>query len=203
MDYARTCCKYISTFPYKIKRLYGIIKTKYTLFCNGVKYKRYKIIGSPIIDVNKGKIEFGDNFKMNNGLLGNQIGFSCPCILRAENGSINIGDNVGMSQTALIAKGADITIGNHVKIGGGVKIYTTDFHSLDFEKRQNVKTDVEFRKTANVTIDDDCFIGAGVIILKGVHIGARSVIGAGSVVSNDIPSDCVAGGNPCRVIREL
>ena len=52
-------------------------------------------------------------------------------------------------------------------------------------------------------IEDDVLIGARCIILKGVHIGARSVIGAGSVVAKDIPSDCIAAGNPCKVIKRL
>jgi acetyltransferase-like isoleucine patch superfamily enzyme len=58
-------------------------------------------------------------------------------------------------------------------------------------------------QTAPVTIEDDVWIGAQCIILKGVTIGARSIIGAGSVVTKDIPADCVAAGNPCRIIKEL
>ena len=57
--------------------------------------------------------------------------------------------------------------------------------------------------TAPVIIDDDVWIGARCLILKGVHIGARSIIAAGSVVTNDIPADVIAGGNPCRVIRQI
>lgn len=133
--------------------------------------------------------------------MANQIGFNTPCVFRAENGSIIIGDNVGMSQTTLIAKGADITIGDNVKLGGGVKVYTTDFHSLDYMKRREYDADMHDRKCAPVMIGDDCFIGAGVIILKGVHIGARTVIGAGSVVTKDIPADVIAAGNPCKVIK--
>lgn len=52
-------------------------------------------------------------------------------------------------------------------------------------------------------IGDDAWIGGGAIILPGVHIGARSVIGAGSVVTRDVPSDVFAAGNPCRVIRPI
>lgn len=59
------------------------------------------------------------------------------------------------------------------------------------------------RRYASVTIGDDCFIGAGVIILKGVTIGARCVIGAGSVVTKDVAADIIAAGNPVKVIRQI
>ena len=58
-------------------------------------------------------------------------------------------------------------------------------------------------QSAPVTIEDDVWIGTNCIILKGVTIGARSVIGAGSVVTKNIPADCIAAGNPCRVIGKI
>lgn len=58
-------------------------------------------------------------------------------------------------------------------------------------------------KSAPITIEDDVWIGAFTTILKGVHIGARSIIGANSVVTKDIPADCIAAGNPCRIIRTI
>ncbi len=57
--------------------------------------------------------------------------------------------------------------------------------------------------SASIIIEDDVWTGTRCIILKGVHIGARSIIAAGSVVVKDIPADCVAGGNPCKVIKNL
>lgn len=193
----------IHRIKYKFLRLFGVFHTKMVLMGNNVSYSKYRIVGTPYIDVSGGGIVFGNNLQMNNGMMANQIGYNTPCVFRVENGSIVIGDNVGMSQTTLIAKGADITIGNNVKLGGGAKIYTTDFHSLDYVKRRDSEVDIAERKCASVTIGDDCFIGAGVIILKGVNIGARSIIGAGSVVSKDIPADCIAVGNPCKVIKKI
>lgn len=191
-------------FKYKLYRFYGSLKNKYILLGNEIDNGSIRIIGTPIINTNKGgKIKIGNNLCMNNGLIANQIGYNTPCILRAEGGSIIVGDNVGMSQTTLIAKGADITIGNNVKLGGGVKVYTTDFHCLDYMKRRDAKSDVAERLCLPVLIGDDCFVGAGVIILKGVTIGDRSIIGAGSVVTKNIPADCIAAGNPCRVIKEI
>ena len=189
---------------YKTKRFISIIKTLLILKCNNVIYTNYRIVGTPLINTSAGgKITFGCNISMNNGVMANQIGFNTPCVFRAEGGSINIGENVGMSQTTMIAKGADITIGNNVKLGGGVKIYTTDFHSLDYLKRRNAKEDLNDRKCKPVTISDDCFIGAGTFIHKGATIGARSIVGAGSLVTKDIPADCIAAGNPCKVIKMI
>lgn len=54
-----------------------------------------------------------------------------------------------------------------------------------------------------VTIEDGCWVGGGVIILPGVTIGKGSVIGAGSVVTKSIPADCLAAGNPCKIIRKI
>ncbi len=189
---------------YRAKRVFGILHTKWRLIGNSVQYANYRIVGTPIIEISgNGRIVLGDNLQMNNGMLDNQIGYNNPCILRAENGSILIGKNVGMSQTTLVAKNVNITIGCNVKIGGGVKVYTTDFHSLHYEDRRESEYDTANRKCAPVVIDDDCFIGAGSIILKGVHIGARTIIGAGSVVTKDIPADVIAGGNPCKILKEI
>ena len=111
--------------------------------------------------------------------------------------TLTIGNNVGMSSTRLwIHESA--RIGNNVKIGGCVLITDTDAHPMDYMARRSSN---EGTKSAPVVIEDDVWIGAHCIILKGVTIGARSVIGAGSLVTKSIPADCVAAGNPCRVIK--
>ncbi len=87
-------------------------------------------------------------------------------------------------------------------VGGNVRIFDHDFHSLDFRHRRKGGGDSEHIKSAAVIIEDDVFIGANAIILKGVHIGARSVVGAGSVVtSKDIPPDSLIIGNPARIVK--
>lgn len=91
-------------------------------------------------------------------------------------------------------------IGNNVKIEGCVLITDTDAHPMDYMARRSSN---EGTKSAPVVIEDDVWVGAHCIILKGVTIGARSIIGAGSVVTKSIPADCVAAGNPCRVIKNL
>ena len=101
-----------------------------------------------------------------------------------------------------------VSIGNNVKIGGDCIIIDHDAHSLDYKIRNSrVRTpdgtslDVANARRKPIVIEDDVMIGTRCIILKGVTIGARSIIGAGSVVTKDIPSDCIAAGNPARVIK--
>lgn len=83
-----------------------------------------------------------------------------------------------------------------------MKIYSSDFHSLNYmDRRDHKEADCQNRNSAPVVIGDDCFIGAGTIILKGVVIGCRTIVGAGSVVTKSLPEDCIAGGNPCKIIK--
>jgi acetyltransferase-like isoleucine patch superfamily enzyme len=80
---------------------------------------------------NGGQLTIGRKFTMNNGISGNPIGCYDPCTFFVDKGAVlTIGNDVGISQTALICH-YSITICNHVKIGGGVKIYDTDFHAID------------------------------------------------------------------------
>ena len=102
-------------------------------------------------------------------------------------GNIRIGENVGISQSALIAQGADIVIEANVKIGGGSSFYTTDFHSLDARVRASGQ-DLAQRVCRPIRICEGAFIGAHAIILKGVTVGEGSIVGAGSVVTKSIPA---------------
>lgn len=152
--------------------------------------------GCPIIDVQKGaKVSFGKNIWINN--YHNTGWFTNAMIHVGSKGKLTWRSNSG-ANGALIYCNNSITIGEHVNIGGGTRIYDTDFHPIDWHDR---RTDSSKTKTAPVVIEDDVFIGTGCIIGKGRRIGARSMIAAGSVVVKDIPADCIAGGNPCKVIR--
>ena len=149
-----------------------------------------------------GRCRIGKNFSMNNGIKGNPIGCYSRCTLFVDrNATLTIGDNVGISQTALICH-KSITIGNHVKIGGGVKIYDTDFHSLNPQIRQS-NEDIKNRQEKPVVIHDNVFIGAYSMILKGVEIGENSIVGAGSVVTKSIPANQIWAGNPAKFIRNI
>ena len=111
--------------------------------------------------------------------------------------NIHLGRNFYANFNFSVLDEADVTIGDHVFIGPNVGIYTA-IHPLDPKTR---RTGLE--RAEPVRIGDDVWIGGGAQILPGVTIGSRSVIGAGSVVTRDIPDDVVAAGNPCRVIRSL
>jgi len=155
-----------------------------------------------------GRFAIGNNFHLTSGDCINPICRNVrACFhLGCPTASITIGNHVGMSSPCIWIN-EKLTIGNHVNIGGNCMILDTDVHQLDYLVRRGEKPtnndSTTTVQTAPVTIEDDVWIGANCQILKGVTIGARSVIGAGSVVTKSIPSDCIAAGNPCRVIREL
>ncbi|CEJ60963.1 hypothetical protein PMG11_09517 [Penicillium brasilianum] len=90
-----------------------------------------------------------------------------------------------------------VSIGNNVEIGPNVSIITSEHHTMIEERRANRG----FEFTRSVVIGDDCWVGAGAIILAGVTIGSGCSIGAGSVVKSDIPAFSIAVGVPARVIR--
>lgn len=105
-----------------------------------------------------------------------------------------------MSSTVLWAH-KEIIIGNNVKIGGNCTIIDTDSHSLDYLKRRSASADWGVAKP--VVIEDDVMLGMNTIVLKGVTIGARTIVGAGSVVTKTLPPDCIAAGNPAKVVKYI
>ncbi|MBR3864046.1 MAG: sugar O-acetyltransferase [Clostridia bacterium] len=110
---------------------------------------------------------------------------------------IVIGDNFYANHNCIIQDGAGVTLGNNVFIGPNCCITTAE-HAIDPEMR---KAGVEIAMP--VVIGNNVWIGAGSTILAGVEIGDNSVIGAGSVVTKSIPSNVVAVGVPCKVLREI
>ena len=110
--------------------------------------------------------------------------------------NIELGERVFFNFNCIVLDVCRVRVGDYTLFGPAVQIYTA-MHPLDAEERRRE----EFGKP--VEIGADVWVGGGAIILPGVRIGARAVIGAGSVVTRDIPDDVVAAGNPCRVIRRL
>ena len=166
--------------------------------------KRLWVDGKIVLSNNKKSIVIGDNVRFRSRYNSNLVGMSFPITLHTlKNGKIEIGNGSGFS-SVIISSRSHVKIGNNVTVGGDVRIYDHDFHSVDFEKRRNGAEDRKNVKSAKVVIEDDVFIGATSIILKGVKIGARSIIGAGSIVSiNEIPPDSLVGGNPAKIIKSL
>lgn len=196
---------------YKIfRKLLQYALTPYEIICthilfkgNNITYSTFRTSGIPYVMVARGgKCSIGKNFAMNNGIKGNPIGVYRKCTFFVDkNANLNIGCHVGISQTALICH-KSITIGNYVKIGGGVSIFDTDFHALNPIIR-NSKNDIKNRIEKPVIIKDNAFIGVHSIILKGVTIGENSIIGAGSVVTKSIPDNQIWAGNPAKFIRNI
>ena len=121
--------------------------------------------------------------------------------------NIFIGSDVIININCTFVDNRPIYIGNQVLIASNVQIYTSSHPVLPQERLVadwKKKGTTFFRTFAKpVTIEDGVWIGGGAILLPGVTIGKNSVIGAGSVVTRSIPENCVAVGNPCRVIRRL
>jgi acetyltransferase-like isoleucine patch superfamily enzyme len=131
----------------------------------------------------------------------NLAGVSKPCTLCVlKNATLEIGPHSGFSGVSIYCA-KKITIGSHVNCGVNVSIWDTDFHPLDFMARRD--HDISRIQSEEISIGNDVFIGAQCIVLKGVHIGDRSIIGAGSVVTKDIPADELWAGNPARFIRKI
>lgn len=110
--------------------------------------------------------------------------------------NIFLGERVFFNFNCVILDVCPIRIGDYTLFGPAVQIYTP-MHPFNAELRRKE----EFGKP--VEIGSDVWVGGGAIILPGVHIGSRAVIGAGSVVTRDVPNGVFAAGNPCRVIREI
>jgi acetyltransferase-like isoleucine patch superfamily enzyme len=166
--------------------------------------KNVKVDGSLVVQCRrKDAIRIGNHVSINSRFRSNLVGLTQPTVLCAYGeGTIKIGDHVGISGAILSAR-KSITIGDHVTIGGNARIFDHDFHSLTAEHRRDGKTDRENVKSASVVIEDDVFIGTNAMILKGVHIGARSIIGAGAVVAlKEIPADSIVAGNPARIVSK-
>ncbi len=109
--------------------------------------------------------------------------------------NITIGEGSYINFNCNFVDDGKITIGKKVMFGPAVTIATVG-HPIAPDLREYMYTDP-------VIIGDNCWIGGGVTICPGVTIGENTVIGAGSVVTKDIPANCVAAGNPCKVIREI
>jgi acetyltransferase-like isoleucine patch superfamily enzyme len=149
---------------------------------------------------NLGVFEIGRNFRYNSNLKSNPIGGDQKMIIIVtESGRLRIGDNVGVSNSAIFCTNS-ILIGNNVMIGGSCKIYDTDFHSSSAEVR---KISPNQSKSQPIIIEDDAWLAMGVVVLKGVTIGKGSVVSAGSVVSRSIPPYQLWAGNPAQFVRHL
>ena len=162
----------------------------------------WRCYGLPIIQRHRrSQIRIGRDMNLRSTPRSNPLGPNHPVIIstRRPNAVLTIGDDFGMTGGSLVCD-EGITIGDRVWIGANTVVADTDFHPLDPQLRRVRPLDAS---TAPISIADDVFIGMNALILKGVHIGAGAVIGAGSVVSRDVPAGMVVAGNPASVIGEV
>lgn len=110
---------------------------------------------------------------------------------------IEVGKNFFANYNCTIIDVAKVKIGDNCQMAPNVSIYTAG-HPVHPAARNTL-----YEYGIEVTIGDNVWIGGNTVILPGVHIGSNTVIGAGSVVTKDIPDWVIAGGNPCKVIRKI
>ena len=129
------------------------------------------------------------------GYVGENVTIVLPFWVQGNPAFVKIHDDVWMSGCVFLLANDVIDIGARTQIGPGVHIYTGT-HGLLASERSNITN-------APVYIGEDCWIGGCAVILCGVSIGPRTTVGAGSVVTRDVPSDVLVTGSPARVVRSL
>ena len=146
------------------------------------------------------RINVGNCCTFRSATWSNLAGLNHPCILATlgEKAYINIGDDCGLSGAAIGAAQA-VTIGSRVMVGANASISDTDWHPVDSKRRAAG----EAGESRPVNIEDDVWLGANVMVLKGVTIGAGTVVAANSVVTKSIPAGVLAAGVPARVVNDL
>lgn len=189
---------------YRLHRLFitlwSSVINKVNIFLSGVKVgKGFKACGT-IYFRNFGKITIGDNVNINSHRIADPIGGDTKTmLLSGAGGELILHDGVSISNATFFAS-RHIEIGEQTCIGGSVKIYDTDFHSSVADKRINGNVEVP---SSPVNIGKRVFVGGHSIILKGVTIGDESVIGAGSVVTRNVPAGEIWAGNPAKFIKKV
>ena len=130
------------------------------------------------------------------GAVGDDVEVRSPVFV--DYGSnVHLGSHVFVNYSCQLADVARITIGDHVQVGPGVQLLTPT-HPLDPQRRRD-----KWETALPITIEDNVWLGGGVVVCGGVTIGADSVVGAGSVVTKDVPAGVLAVGSPARVVRTL
>ena len=184
--------------PYFIRRLQGAwnrFQTEHFLI------PAFDAVGPGLSVSSPRNVEvFGGNIRLGtcvhlNAAVGNMIRL-CTWTTDGREGRITLGDYVLVSPGSHIVASESISIGSNTMIASGCYISDSDWHDTYDRTR-------ELDKHAPIVIGENAWLGVRVIVGKGVTIGENSIIGAGSVVTRDIPPNCIAAGNPARVVREL
>ena len=194
----------IARYPLYVRKIYWSIAAAILLRQKGIVLSgSVECFGLPLIELmDESKLFFGARLSLCSDSRYTALGVSRPVIFRTllSGAQISIGDESGLSGTTICAA-KSVSIGKRCLIGADVLIADTDFHPIAMEGRRY--KGVSEAASSPIVIEDDVFIGARSIILKGVRIGQGSVIGAGSVVTKDIPANSVVAGNPARWIKAI
>lgn len=161
-----------------------------------------KFYGEPIVQRHRrSRIVLGDRVELRSSPTSNPLSPNHPVFLstRDKDAQILIGNDCGLTGTTVVSEDR-VEIGDRVAVGANATIVDTDFHPVNAENRRQNPLDAQVEP---VEIMDDVFIGMNSLILKGVTIGEKSVIGAGSVVVSDVPKDSLVAGNPAKIITDL
>ena len=206
----KNCLKLIKKIP-QIRSIFYRLWNRLYFRANGVKFGRRMKVFDAIYLLGQGSVTVGDDFIFTSGSSINPICRNIRGVFytMTPEARIEIGDRVGISSACLWAK-ERITIGNDVNIGGDCIIMDNDAHPHNYKLRRReftaeVGRDTYLRQvpTAPIVIGDDVWIGARCLILKGVTIGDRSIIAAGSIVTKNVAADEIWGGNPARFIKKV
>ena len=143
----------------------------------------------------------GGYAKWMRGICGQLILTKCGKNVNIERGAVfsshvSLGDNSGIGVNAWLS--GSVIIGNDVMMGANCTMYSRNHR---FDRIDIPMCEQGFLPEKTIVIDDDVWIGGQVIILPGVHIGKGAIIGAGAVVTKDVPDYAIVGGNPAKIIK--
>jgi acetyltransferase-like isoleucine patch superfamily enzyme len=150
--------------------------------------------------------------------IGNDTILDCKVIFESETGQVIIGDKCYIGTSSIICR-TKIEFGSNIMVAMGSVFYDHDSHSLNYlERQKDIEQQLKDHRDGNffienkswtdvssqpIKIEDNAWIGINCIILKGVTIGEGAIIGAGSVVTRNVPAWTIAAGNPAKVIKEI
>ena len=187
----------------EIERVMLIPIARLVFWLNGIKWiSSWRIYGLPILQRHRqSEITIGKRMNLRSSRRSNPLSPNHPVVLstRAKGARLTIGADFAMTG-GTVCVDTCIDIGDRVTVGANSIIVDTDFHPLVAQSRTSTPNAGESIPTI---IEDDVFIGANCIVLKGVRLGKGCVLGAGSIVVHSVPPFTIAGGVPAKVLKHF